>query len=62
MSQRAVSRWKHGTKRIAEWTFEGSPEITVGADGNRNRYLAAYMLVYDLRGPKANMGGTAGLF
>ncbi len=39
---------------IAEWTFEGRSEIEavskkhsrVGTDGNRNRYLAAYMLVY----------------
>ena len=52
MSQRAVSRWKHGTKRIAEWTFEGGPEALVGADGDRNRYLAAYMLVYDREGQR----------
>ena len=39
---------------IAEWTFEGRSETGagkqsaegVGTDGNRNRYLAAYMLVY----------------
>ncbi len=35
---------------FAEWTFEGSFETgrcrEVGTDGNRSRYLAAYMLVY----------------
>ena len=39
---------------IAEWTFEGylksrlvsKKAQKVGTDGNRNRYLAAYMLVY----------------
>ena len=37
---------------IAEWTFEGRSETGakhiagVGTDGDRNRYLAAYMLVY----------------
>ena len=23
---------------LAEWTFEGGPELTVGTDGDRNRY------------------------
>lgn len=31
----------------AEWTFEGGPELIVWTDGNRTRYLAAYMSVYE---------------
>ncbi len=23
---------------LAEWTFEGGPELTVGIDGDRDRY------------------------
>lgn len=40
---------------LAEWTFEGSLEPVnqeVGTDGDHNRYLVAYMLVYGLRGHK----------
>ncbi len=25
---------------LAEWTFEGGPESSVGTDGDRNRYLS----------------------
>lgn len=46
--------WDCSMEGIAEWTFEGRSEPKadksigreVGTDGNRNRYLAAYMLVY----------------
>ena len=31
-------RWKGSISDLGEWTYEGSPNLTVGADGNSNRY------------------------
>lgn len=42
--------------------FRGQPELRVGVDGNHNRYLMAYMLVYERVGNHyiiANLSGTA---
>ena len=41
--------WEGGIEWFAEWTFEGSlnRETSVGADGNRSRYLSGvYNLIY----------------
>ena len=51
--------------RFVDWAFEGSFETggpEVYADGNRDRYLAAYMSVYGRRGLCANLSGTAGCY
>ena len=45
---------------FAEWTFEGSSEMRkVGTDGDHNRYLVAYMSVYEESGLMPILSGTA---